>query len=234
MYQKLPGACGDGGGGSLSLWDAHPGAYLTGYRGTDCGPYDHVFTSDGDWILIAWDTTLHINYFDDLIEQNVEADASRSTGLFYRTNNSQHITQVTFSPDEEFLAIHRDLYWFARDIANPPEPKIDLFRFEDILETGGSAVEDHVIASIPGATEALFSPDSQWLLTDNGFWNAQTGEQLAGISGTIASFSPDGSLLAIYESGQVHLWEVGALLNDSHASIGHDRCRGCRRTRLQP
>lgn len=218
---ELRGNCGEGGGGYQHLWDAQTGERIPILGTGGCGPFDHTFTPDGEWLIVAWDTTLQFSYLDEAIEQartnNNLYTYELSTSVYYR-NSNYRIHGINLSSDAEYLAVHlADVPFYETPEA--PEPKIDIFHFSDILETENYIAESLVIASIPNATQALFSPDSRYILTDNGFWAAQTGEQIASISGTIASFNPDGNLLATYESGQVHLWDVDALINGSEQAL---------------
>lgn len=217
---EIRGACGHGGGGSMSgVWDALSGERLNSFYPVGlCGPYDHVFTPDSEWLIIAWDMNIHINYVEELIaETPLPVDGPQySTGLYYN-NHNYRVRQIILSPDAEFLAVQLEGIesWIdvpSNESPSIPESKIDIFRMSDILESTDYRAEPLISSSISGATQVIFSPDSQWLLTDNGFWNTETGEQLASVSGTAAAFNPDGTILATYQSGQVNLWNVAELL----------------------
>jgi hypothetical protein len=73
--------------------------------------------------------------------------------------------------------------------------------------------------TIPDARYGVYSPDGQWLLTDNGLWNAVTAERVSEVSGEIAAFSPDGAILATVADEGVAIWDVAALTRGEESSL---------------
>lgn len=216
---ELWSACGDGGGGDFIVWDAHTGERLQAPRLMECGPYGQVFTPDAEWLIINWNTSILLLKIDEVSSQSPENDGwtPASKGLFYN-NLSYPLRQITVSLDSTVLALHLSAGSpYEAPIAEYSQ--IELFHLSDLLDSNNQTTYGLESIVIPNATQTLFSPDSRYILTDNGFWDAQTGEQVASISSTIASFNPDGSILATYESGQVHLWDVDALINGSEQAL---------------
>jgi hypothetical protein len=97
--------------------------------------------------------------------------------------------------------------------------KIDLYRFVDVLEQTDSQTLLETALTIPDARYGVYSPDGQWLLTDNGLWNAVTAERVSEVSGEIAAFSPDGAILATVADEGVAIWDVAALTRGEESSL---------------
>jgi WD40 repeat protein len=200
--------CDDGGGGSYQLQDAHTGleiAYLGQYG---CGPYSHAFTPDSKWVIVGWTSEITLIDLKDTVQ-------------------SKHMNLHTISPDSYFMqvpasrsiVISQNGRWFAVSLEIPtpdapedqPTYRVDVFDLRQIIGSDGKITPTAPVLSILDTRTAFFSPDDRYLLTDSGFWNLQTGKQVANISASVAAFNPAGTLLVTYGEEGLSLWDVGAL-----------------------
>lgn len=215
LLSALFSGCGDGGGGYYALWDMETGTRLIIWAPGGCGPYDHAFTPDGKQLIVAWSDMVSLIDTHKAIETS---DISKggfyegTRGVIY-ASGFKRFEHITLSPDGETLAVHV----IARQVDEPSKPAydnhwIDLYQLSYIIAQGAQQEPvREASVRIPGATKAVFSPDGQWLLTDNGFWEVHTGEQRAAVGGAVAAFNPDGTVLAVASQNNVTLWDTAAL-----------------------
>src|SRR5262249_26073301 len=126
---------------------------------------------------------------------------------------------VTWSPDGETLAVR-----FSRPLVESggptnPDSQLALIRTADFVARDGLDRMIDESPQIPDASTAIFSPDSHWLLTHNGFWDVTTGTKVADVSSKIAAFSPDGTLLATYADNGIQFWDVAQLAQGSESPL---------------
>jgi WD40 repeat protein len=220
---ELNGACGDGGGGFHQLWDAETGDNLAYWHpGGVCGPYTHVFSADSKWLIVGWDFDVVILDVKAAIEEAASADRhflQTAAGAIYYYLPGIRIEKVTLNPDGSQLAVSISANSCYEGCNPQVDYKIDLYRFVDVLEQTDSRALLETALTIPDARQAVFSPEGQWLLTDNGLWNAVTAEQVSEVSGEIAAFSPDGAILAVVAGEGVALWDVAALTLGEESSL---------------
>lgn len=210
FLSRLDGACGDGGGGVQQLFETQQGELVQQiYPGGLCGPYAHVFTPDGVWLIVGWYSELML--LD--IAEIARGDTANGVKMPLIYSPRVQIENVTLSPDGQMLALHLTTTVPADPLTAPQsEYWLDLYSFTDLplAGTDSDTLRQSAIR-IPGARKAFFSPNSQYLLSDNGFWDTATGAQLAPISANIAAFSPDGTVLATADTEIVMLWDVATL-----------------------
>jgi hypothetical protein len=96
---------------------------------------------------------------------------------------------------------------------------IELYQFSNLAAQASMLSLLETDMTIPDARYGVYSPDGQWLLTDNGLWNAVTAERVSEVSGEIAAFSPDGAILAVVAGEGVALWDVAALTLGEESSL---------------
>jgi len=213
-------ACGDGGGGYHELWDAETAHLLSIWSpGGTCGPYTHVFSPDGLLLLVGWDFDVGILDIDRLIEEAASVDndylwtPAKEGGIFYYPGNQ--LDNLTLSSDGSRLAITIATYTQFGEGKPEENYRVEVFQIPDASAHVENETLLETAVRIPDARWVTFSPDNQWLLTDNGFWNAVTGNQLAHVSSRIAAFSPDGAVLSTVIENGVALWDVSALAQGS-------------------
>jgi hypothetical protein len=195
---ELETACSEG-GGSYQLWDIEIGSEVVNwYSNGMCGLNIHTFSPDGQWLIVGYDYEIGVWDIAAAIEEAATND-DRSLplvrgGVYH--HSMMQIRKITLSPDGDQLAVtfvntrydtseSHTVYW------------IGLYPFSDLVEPTDNQSFFETMLTIPDARYGVYSPDGQWLLTDNGLWNAVTAERVWDVSGEIAAFSPDGAVLAV-------------------------------------
>jgi WD40 repeat protein len=210
------GACGEG-GGTVSVFDVTQNKYLFRWREGGCGPFSHAFSADNNWLIVGWDYSLA---FINIAEASIEAEAFGNAFLPPSPNSVRYfssfrVNNYTMSPDGTLIAFSRAIVETVND-----EPvsfsQLDIFRFTDVIQNVTTGRQIEPVYVIPDATTLLFSPDNEYVATDNGLWHLESGEQIGVFDATVAAFNYDSSLLATYEQNTVTLWDVETLQN------GHD------------
>ncbi|MBL8160384.1 MAG: WD40 repeat domain-containing protein, partial [Anaerolineae bacterium] len=220
---QLVSACGDGGGGVHRLWNTATGEALSVWGvGGSCGPYAHHFTADGKMLLVGWDYALFVLDIATLIQEAALADRSFLTmpstegAVSFAPGNQ--IENITLSPNGSHFAVSITGFQVGED--NPSTTyRVDLFEFANLIDQPNDLVLPATALTLPGARSAIFSPDSQWLFTDNGFWNAVTGEQIAALSNSGAAFNPDSTVLAIATGEGITLQDVSRLVQGEESLL---------------
>lgn len=126
---------------------------------------------------------------------------------YYPTADEDYalIRGVALSPDERLLALGIEIY--RSDTFNHEANAIEILRVADLQPNGGSD-SPTAIMRLDGVRHGRFSPDSQLLVTEGGLYRLTTGLLNPAISGMISAFTPDSTMLATYQNGEVLLWDV--------------------------
>ncbi len=215
---ELNGGCGDGGGGYYRLWDAMSGEERTYLRPGSCGPYYHAFSPDGKWIIVSWDMGIDfLNIAEAIIE------STKNEGQFLGSEHSttiydnNRIQSFSLSPNGERLAVTVIPFAPEERIENLPR-HIDIFSFSELVSKGGfQDIREMSRPSIPNAERATFSSDSNYLLTEDGLYDAATGGLLTWLSSANAAFNPSGTVLATTNGDDLMLWDMAELV-EGHAN----------------
>ena len=115
--------------------------------------------------------------------------------------SASRVLCIWFSPDGQTLVSATNRGWIIRRDLNMGE--------------SSGAFKLELPQSWFGIVWASFSPDGMTLAGGAGtreiyLWDARTGEHLRTLTGSRASFSPDGQMLAISRDDAIHLWDVNA------------------------
>ena len=205
------GICGDGGGGYEILWHTATSEQLLNWSpDLACGPYSHTFTPDGGWLIVGWDYLIHIVNLAAAIKEGRSNEGNlirnTSSSIFF---NTSRLKNITLSPDGSMLAVSLSITPYEQ-LEPETEYRIVVFELDYSTEPLDDAVHTQIL-EIPDARSVVFSPDGQWLATDNGFWNVATGEQLESISAQVAAFTPDSTVPVTYDGEQVFVWDTERL-----------------------
>lgn len=169
-----------------------------------CGRHAFAFAPDGATIYFA-DGMLRRSRFD--MDGTLLSEEDLGTLLDYGdpVNYSfARIAGVFLSPDEKTIAVYVEDSKGAEWVQ---ERYIEIFALDD-LEPGTLRRDVRPLQTIPDATVAHFSPNSDYIVTDKGLYSVQFANATPAINGTISAFSPDSQLLATYQGGFVTLWRV--------------------------
>jgi WD40 repeat protein len=184
-----------------------------------CGPLSHVFSPDGQWLIVLRDTGISTMNIRAAFEEGLasethllRSDSESIRYIQYDTHN--YPTYVTpefkFSPDSSLLTVLGSDYQLTEDGSEGYLLHfIDVWRFNTL--TTLNDIPPEPLMTIPDATQAVFSPDSKYVATNLGLWNLATGEQVAAFDSSASAFNHDGTLLATYSENTVTLWDVTVL-----------------------
>ena len=209
------GCGGEGGIGYITIHDTIQKETLFDWSDFwGCGPYQYEFTPDNNWLIVTWDFDIA---FIPLDEPHADTDVASafeptdSVKIFYLNHSDIYFA---LSPDSTLIALSADGNAPGGDsIAAPREIKV--FRLADIFALEAYYIDTDPLFTIPDASArtALFSPDNQFITSENGVWHVESGEQIGVFDATVAAFNHDSSLLATYEQNTITLWDVDTLLN---------------------
>jgi WD40 repeat protein len=210
---QLRPACGDGGGGSIALYNLVNDTSVD-FRANDCGPYSHTFSPDEKWLVVGWSYDVTIMEVSRFIEELAKPESAMPSyqpqsgfSFFYHFPRD---AQVAFNPDGSLILIMVDTET-NMDGQHRVFKYVEIWRLEDLTQPPDVQRERGAILKIDNATQAVFSPDSRYLATDIGLWNLATGEQVAAFDSSATAFNRDGTLLATYSENTVTLWDVTVL-----------------------
>jgi WD40 repeat protein len=210
---QLRPACGDGGGGSIMLYDLANDT-STNFRDNDCGPYSHALSPDGKWLVVGWGYDITIMDITRFIEEFANPEAAMPSyqpqNIFSFFYHFPREAEVAFNPDGSLLAVMVDTET-NMDGQNYVFKYVEIWRLEDLTQPRDVQRERGAILKIDNANQAVFSPDSEYIATNLGLWNLTTGEQVAAFNSSATTFNSDGTLLATYAENTVTLWDVTVL-----------------------
>jgi WD40 repeat protein len=118
--------------------------------------------------------------------------------------SENYMQGVFLSPDERTVALYIE---DSKGLDEVQERYIEIFALDD-LAPGTLRRDVRPLQTIPDATVATFSPNSDYIVTDKGLYSVKFANQTPAVNGTISAFSPNGQLLATYQDGFVTLWRV--------------------------
>jgi WD40 repeat protein len=200
----LNGACGDGGGGSQTVWHRETeGEYPRMFLGGTCGPYAHIFSPDGNMLITAWDSLI---MGLDLRQETIMVgeNAIYEPNAWYRDDRFIRITNLSLSSDSRYLAYRGE---FCQRDENDDCQLSDLIAVAAINTSPATPEEFATLAfTIPDATNAVFSPDSQFILTNQSLWSI-AGRDIMSLPNQAAAFDPAGRWLVTYSEEELLLWD---------------------------
>jgi WD40 repeat protein len=175
-----------------------------------CGRYTFAFPSDESAIYFA-DGLLWRGQFSE----DGSLDQSQNVKRLLRYSNDNiddepteysnaRIVGVFLGPDEQTIAVYIE---DSKGADYVQERYIEIFALHD-LGPGVLRRDVHPLRTIPDATFATFSPDSRYVVTNNGLYSVGGADEISAIRGGISAFSPDSQTLATYQDGFVTLWRV--------------------------
>jgi hypothetical protein len=200
ISQLFP-ACGDGGGGWHGVWDGRTGELLGSEGGGSCGPDAQILSHDGRFLITAWSSRL---YALDLNAAQISDDGEfyNRFGVYW-INSSLWDTTLSLSPNDQFLALNME-YCTRDEQSTCPQYRVDILHLDSSPTTPEDFAE--LLFSIPDASNALFSPDSQFILTNQSLWSI-TGAEIMSLPNQAAAFDPSGNWLVSYSDNELLLWD---------------------------
>jgi WD40 repeat protein len=170
-----------------------------------CGRQTFAFTGDNESIYFVGDTLRYMTLgATGYVPVDVESADVRLSYEDRPNHTFARVAGVVLSPDEEKIAVYLE---DSKGADYVQERYIEVFALDD-LESGTLRRDVRPLQTIPDATVATFSPDSRYVVTDQGLYAVEFFNQTPAVNGTISAFSPDSQLLATYQDGFVTLWRV--------------------------
>jgi WD40 repeat protein len=179
----------------------------------------HIFSPDGRFLatgggyggLRVWDVAATIEGMNDPSDTNY--GGIPIGGVFW--NSFAEFNAVVFSSDSAMIAVEA---FFRQEFSLETEHHVYVFSVSDF--TGDfQLLSEMNPAILPHTSVPQFSPSGEFIMArltrERGFglWDVQTLNQIAHFdSAFLATFNPDGQLVAIYGDGEIHIWQVSDLL----------------------
>lgn len=178
-----------------------------------CGKNTTAFSKDDATFYVGADFNVFA-FQPDLLSDPVYGTTYTDSGAEFsilnyspivQTETEDNIRGIALSPDQHRIAvivkIWNNVEFTRSDI------RTEIFEL-DQLKVGTRRNDIRPLATIPGASNATFSPDGNSIVTNVGLFGVgdSTGAKI--VDGTISAFTSDSQLLATYQDGYVNIWRV--------------------------
>jgi WD40 repeat protein len=187
------------GGWHHFLFDANTGELLADAPSLSSQLFDQLVTPDGNLIIVAWD------YFLYAIDPNhlvIDESLRYVPQGEYRYHQFSRDASISISDSGNYLALNQEICDFEEQ--DCPIYNIEILR----INTSPSTPDDfaELLFSVPDVNHALFSPDSQFILTSTGLWSID-GTEIMALPNESAAFDPTGTWLVTYSENELFLWD---------------------------